>query len=66
MYMTEAIRAYFVNRTLPEKGTYCQADVGACEVMRAGGPGASAGAWPRLAVTRRGDQRPGCADRADD
>lgn len=38
---TEAVRAYFVNGTLPEEGAYCEPDVNAFEVMLTGGPGAN-------------------------
>ena len=36
----KAVRAYFIDGELPEKGTFCEADLPAFEVAGAGGPGA--------------------------
>lgn len=38
---TKAVRAYFVDGTLPKEGTFCKSDVNAFEVFTAGGEGAS-------------------------
>lgn len=37
----KAVRAYFVEGTMPEEGTFCEADLNAFEVLGAGGEGAS-------------------------
>jgi TAP-like protein len=56
----KAVRAYFVNGTMPDEGTFCEADVGAFEVASAGGEGASSevdGALRARGVADEGDRR---------